>query len=51
LNVSIDFNQAGISKGTVGVDIHSGEKYPFANGSQCFKLGAREARMIMFSKK
>lgn len=51
LNVSIDFNQTGISKGTVGVDIHSGEKYPFANGSQRLKLGAREAKMIMFSKK
>lgn len=51
LTLNIDFKRIGLKTGMKGVEVMTGEKYPFANGTQRLKLGARDARMIMFSEK
>lgn len=51
LTVNIDFKRAGVRSGMTGIEIMTGERFPFANGSQKLKFGAREAKMIMFSDK
>ena len=51
LTVNIDFKRAGVRSGMTGIEIMTGERFPFANGSQKLKFGAREAKMIMFTDK